>query len=132
MQPLTSLHFPERRESLTVASDYYTHPYGGIARDIYVTREGFARFFEHSVEFIDDMPYNIKLFDDFHPGLIETYGYICEAFNGNITYRITILDQSFQGRVKFHNQECRRLAKAFELTGEAFKTAARHLNEIRN
>lgn len=29
-----------------VASKFYTHREGGIARDIYVSREGYARFFE--------------------------------------------------------------------------------------
>lgn len=73
----------------------YKHPYGGVARDSYVSRDGFARFFEHSVEYVDTLPVNQKLFDDMQPGC-EMLGYkIQETRDGRgpyLAYRITIID----------------------------------------
>jgi hypothetical protein len=37
---------PNNKPQETVASPFYSHPYGGIGRDITVSREGFMRFFE--------------------------------------------------------------------------------------
>jgi hypothetical protein len=37
---------PNNKPQETVASPFYSHPYGGIGRDIVVSREGFMRFFE--------------------------------------------------------------------------------------
>lgn len=75
-----------------VASKFYQHPYGGIARDVYVTREGFARFFEDTVECVDLMGLinpNMKSYDligEWH----ECLGYILK--DGDKTeYRITIV-----------------------------------------
>lgn len=115
MNPVMSLSLPEPHPEDPIASPFYTHPYGGIARDIWVSREGFARFFGHSVEYIDSCEVGMKLFDDFHTGMKETYGYKIKNYNtGRIEYRITIIDNSFRTRTKFHQQEMKKLVKKFE------------------
>lgn len=93
--------FLEPRVRESTVSDFYPHIYGGTARDIYVTREQFARFWRMSVEYIDSMPFNQKVFDQMEPGG-EALGYILKEWvyevNNNrrskyteIRYRITII-----------------------------------------
>lgn len=85
-------------------SEFYPHIYGGMARDIYVTREQFARFWRMSVEYIDDLQFNSKVLDQMEPGG-ESLGYKMKEWvwktNGRhkwkytlIKYRITIIDYS--------------------------------------
>lgn len=51
-----------------IAGPVYHHPYGGFARDILVGRDGFARFFKRSPEYIDMLPCNQKIFNVFDEG----------------------------------------------------------------
>lgn len=83
-----------REQKTTERSEIYPHIYGGMARDIYVTREQFARFWRYSVEYIDDLPVNCKVLDQMEPGG-ESLGYkIKEYHNPDLKYRITIISYS--------------------------------------
>jgi hypothetical protein len=85
------LHPPGNEQR--IATPFYQHPYGGIARDVLCSREGFARFFEHSVEYIDDLPFNTKVFDVLEPWT-ECLGYkIMSRRNGPMQYRITVIER---------------------------------------
>ena len=68
---------------------FYPHPYGGIARDIPVTREGFKRVFEWTdfeMDFADrEMGKVIDRFFDNH----EILGYHCHG-----KYSITIINRT--------------------------------------
>lgn len=94
--PVTSLNLPEFRPAKLIANPEYDHHYGGVARDVYLTREQFARFFDVSVEFVDSLPVNVKVFDDMQPDG-EMLGYIIQHHRprrGQITrrsYRVTII-----------------------------------------
>ena len=89
------------RQTLPRETVQYRHPYGGLARDVYVTRDGFARFFDIPVEYVDEMPVNMKCMDRFFDnvevcGYIRQY-YVIDAFNGifdltEMFYVITIID----------------------------------------
>ena len=69
----------------------YNHHYGGKARDSYVSREAFARFFGYTPEYIDELPVNHKIFDDMQPGC-ELVGYkIRYGIDEPVLYRITII-----------------------------------------
>lgn len=74
----------------------YRHPYGGLARD------GFARFFDIPVEYVDEMPVNMKCMDRFFDK-VEVCGYVHEYYETpgygdgmtwtkHTLYRITIID----------------------------------------
>ena len=116
--------FDPKRVSKSNAGEFYRHPYGGIARDVLVSREGFARYFNHSVEYIDNEPMNMKLFDDFHEKC-ETYGTkMQDGRDGRIQYRITHIDHTHRARMKFHQQEMRKLVTNMELMEVAFGQAA--------
>lgn len=79
-----------------VASPFYAHPYGGIARDIAVSKEAFARFFEWSLAEVDFAMMCVQghggkvidIFDEW----AESLGYIDES-NGKRTYMITIINK---------------------------------------
>jgi hypothetical protein len=81
------------RQDVEVFTPFYSHMYGGFARDIYVSREGFARFFSTSPEYVDTLPVNSKVFDDMQPGH-EMLGYkIKNSYkNSPCRYRITFID----------------------------------------
>lgn len=92
------INYTSPRPPQEVASAFYQHPYGGTARDIWVSREGFARFFEDSVECVDLMGLinrNTKSYDVvFDNG--EALGYILQdRADGPISYRITIINRGF-------------------------------------
>ncbi len=123
------------RETPQTTSEFYRHPYGGIARDIYVTREGFARYWGYSVEYIDDLPVNSKVFDDMQPK-VEILGYKIATRSGQrivsstreydnyvIQYKIVHIDHSARARLKFHQQEMRKLTSSMELMNQAFGKA---------
>lgn len=76
----------------TIVSDHYAHPYGGIARDIYVNREQFARFWRCSVECVDDLPVNMKIFDAMEVGGEATGYKLLNHREGALQYLITIID----------------------------------------
>ena len=78
-------------------SPFYPHPYGGIARDIPVTREGFARFFELDVDAMemaecDGSIWYGKVIDITHD-TGECLGYR-GRHRDQTTYVITILNQT--------------------------------------
>lgn len=68
----------------------YSHPYGGIAKDAWLTRDQFARFMNIPVEYVDQMPRNMKVIDHFFDRA-EVCGYIYEL-HGVTYYRVTIVD----------------------------------------
>jgi hypothetical protein len=84
------------RERKPAASPFYNHPYGGVGRDITVTREGFARFFEDSVECVDFMGLinpNTKSYEVLGD-TTECLGYILK--DGERTeYSITIINRTY-------------------------------------
>jgi hypothetical protein len=59
---------PNNRPQETVASPFYSHPYGGIARDIQVTREGFMRFFE-----LDELGMKLVYHPDFYGKILDRF-----------------------------------------------------------
>ena len=74
---------------------FYPHPYGGIARDIPVTREGFARFFELDVDAMELDSSSMwfgKIIDIIHD-TGECLGYR-GRHRDQTTYVITILNQT--------------------------------------
>lgn len=87
------MDWTERRSQAQDVSDFYPHIYGGMARDIYVTREQFARFWSHSVEYIDALPFNSKVLDQMEPGG-ESLGYKISDRYGPTKYRLTIINYS--------------------------------------
>lgn len=87
------------RHSPTKEIHAYQHPYGGIARDAWVSKEGFARFFELPIFVVEDMPVNMKVIDKTEDN-VEMLGYILE-YNDVKYYRITVVDYRVAGfRVK--------------------------------
>ena len=72
---------------------FYQHPYGGIARNAYVSKEDFAKFFDHSPDYIEDLPPNVKVFDVVEPWW-EILGYI-ELLNreADLRYRLVFIDR---------------------------------------
>lgn len=79
------------------ASVFYQHPYGGIARDIFVTRDGFMRFFEldeFEMEIAEAFAGQGKVFDWMHDGWSETLGYINLHQGGRMEYLITIIQSA--------------------------------------
>ena len=86
--------FIEPREREVVASPFYSHPYGGVARDIAVTREGFMRFFEldeHELSLGEGFP-GVKVYDTFHDDWAESYGCILMEPT-RLIYRITVINR---------------------------------------
>ena len=74
-------------------SPFYCHPYGGIGRDIRVTREGFARFFEIDPNEVSWMQANMKIIDVMLP-MSELLGYKLMNLDGKEEYSITIVEHS--------------------------------------
>lgn len=68
----------------------YQHPYGGIAKDAWVSRDGFARFFDIPVDYVDQLPTNVKAFDRFWDNF-EVCAYVMDIC-GQKYYRITIIE----------------------------------------
>jgi hypothetical protein len=93
--PTNMNHIPIPPPPEPVATDFYRHPYGGIARDIFVTREGFMRFFELeelAIVIAESWAGQGKVFDsltDDH----EYFGYINLFPGGRLSYTITIIDR---------------------------------------
>jgi len=86
---------PAPRHHEPSASDFYKHPYGGIARDVFVSREGFMRFWsldESEMARIDSYNFNGKIVDQKPSDDFELLGY-----HNNGKYSITIIDRSFRG-----------------------------------
>lgn len=107
----------------TVASEFYRHPYGGIARDIRVTREGFLRFFEieewqTGVLAVIDFTYG-KVIDEFHDK-IEVVGYRGHV-SGVEHFTITFIDRTPSAAFKYVRQETNKVLKSAEKAGELFK-----------
>lgn len=97
MEIRTSLNLPHHVVREPVATPFYAHPYGGIARDISVSREGFMRFFE-----MDDYALSLgeafaggKVVDQFPSNDYELVGYIGIKRN-QFTYDITVIHRSSQ------------------------------------
>jgi len=88
------MEFLETRPVPEIASRFYQHPYGGIARDTWVTKEQFCRFFELTEHFVDGFPLHMKVMDvigDF----TECLGYKTLNFKTKVEkFRITIVDSS--------------------------------------
>jgi hypothetical protein len=94
--PTNMNHVPLPPPSEPVASEFYKHPYGGIARDIFVTREGFMRFFELeelAIVIAESWAGQGKVFDSFTDDH-EYFGYIHLFPGGRLSYTITIIDRS--------------------------------------
>ena len=79
-----------------VAGPFYAHPYGGIARDISVSKEGFARFFEWSLAEVD---FAMMVVQGMGGKVIDTFGewdeclgYLNEV-KGKRAYMITIINR---------------------------------------
>lgn len=97
-----------------ISTAVYPHMYGGIAKEIYVSREGFARLFEVSPEYLDDLPINCKVFDVMYSGC-EMLGYIITTRNNrrvvsrraNLTkqYRVTYIDYGYSKLVRSNKVE---------------------------
>lgn len=91
-------HIETPRERESVAGPFYQHPYGGVARDIFVSREGFARFFQRTPESVDRLRKNCKTLDyaeDLgHPyEWVEILGMVGQEIPGGpCTYKITFID----------------------------------------
>lgn len=85
------------RDRGTVASPFYSHPYGGIGRDIVVDRAGFMRFFEldeYDMVAVDSFAgQNMKLYDTLFDDWCEACGYAFLHPAGRITYRITMISR---------------------------------------
>ena len=96
MTALDTFNVLPLRDREPIAGPFYAHPYGGIARDISVSKEGFARFFEWSLAEVDFAMMCVQghggkvidTFDDWS----ESLGYIDET-NGKRTYMITIINR---------------------------------------
>lgn len=88
---------PAPRQRLTVADPFYRHPYGGVGRDIWTTKAGFARFFEIHPEAVDMLDTNVNAIDVFEKDGIELLGYVIQPPNGLKNYKITIVDRSWEG-----------------------------------
>lgn len=87
--------FPDHIQREVVAGPFYCHPYGGVARDIDVTKEGFARFFELDVDAMElasdpDSTWFGKIIDQMNEWT-ECCGYRGRK-HGEITYSITIIE----------------------------------------
>jgi hypothetical protein len=94
-------HDQRLQDQQPLHSAFYRHPYGGIARDIHVTRIQFARFFGVSVEYVDSVEFNMKCLDDNFPGG-ETLGYKIKTWEwrdghklSQISYRITVITYDY-------------------------------------
>ena len=104
------MEFLETRPEPQVASPFYQHPYGGIARDTWVTKEQFCRFFELTEHDVEHMPVNMKWIDIME-GTSECLGFKIQDrrgrrwdFNGMrwnfdrdapISFRITIIEKGY-------------------------------------
>ena len=80
------------RERKPAASSFYNHPYGGIARDITVTREGFMRFWEldeYQMAQIESYHFNGKVCDVQPSYFYELLGYLDHG-----KYSITIINRT--------------------------------------
>lgn len=89
-------HIPLPPPAEPVASEFYKHPYGGIARDISVTREGFMRFFEleeQGMLIAESWAGQGKVFENFGDDH-EYFGYINLFPGGRLSYTIVIIDRS--------------------------------------
>ena len=108
-------HIVAPRPVEPAASDFYKHPYGGIARDIFVTREGFMRFFELSEDSMliaESLAGRGKMYDDLTEEH-EYFGYINLFPRGKLSYMITIIDRSVKMRYRFINTSAEKVAKEF-------------------
>ena|SRR5688572_372359 len=100
--PTNMNHVPLPPPSEPVASEFYKHPYGGIARDISVSREGFMRFFqldEQEMLIAESFAGHGKVFDTF-ANEHEYFGYINLFPGGRLSYIIVIIDRSRDGAFK--------------------------------
>lgn len=97
MSITNDLPFPDHLERKPVASPFYAHPYGGIARDIHVTREGFMRFFEldeFDMQFAEAFAgQGQKMYDKLPDDWTEACGYIGLHPGGRMTYRIDFISK---------------------------------------
>ena len=72
---------------------FYPHPYGGIARDIPVTREGFKRIFEWTDYEMDHAEREMgKVIDRFHDNA-EVIGYVGHCF-GKRHFTVTVINRT--------------------------------------
>ena len=89
-----------------IASEFYKHPYGGIARDISVTRDGFMRFFdvtEFDIKMAEAFAGQGKIYDTVEENH-ETLGYINLLPGGKMTYFVTIIDRTRRAAEKHLNR----------------------------
>lgn len=87
--------FTDDRTIPSNASPFYKHPYGGIARDVWVDSDQFSRFFGINQWDLDNMHANCKWFDIMEAGA-EILGYKIVEWHKNwmqkdTRYRITII-----------------------------------------
>lgn len=129
---MTSLmhEFLEPREPMLVASEFYMHPYGGIARDVHVSPDGFNRFFglKHGWEGHEYLPRDQKVFPTYITDDVEAHGTVDRQGRCWITF----IDKSWKAKVRFHNQECRRLGNEFIVSEEAIKRACAEMEDLCN
>lgn len=116
---MTVMHdFHEDRTDKPVAGAFYRHVYGGIARDIYVSREAFQRFFELTDAEMNVAAYfagkSADVLEDEH----ELVGYIYKSWPapGQWMYRITIIDRTQKARYAFLRREVDRICESWNTT----------------
>lgn len=81
--------FYDEREVEPHFSPFFAHPYGGIARVVFVTKEGFMRFFELDEYALDRMDlFDGKVIDQ----LLDNHEILGYHFHGK--YSITIIDRT--------------------------------------
>lgn len=111
MNPVMSLNLPEFRPQEPVAGEFYRHPYGGVGRDISVSREGFARFFEFELfELLEFGNYYGKCADRLEENH-ELIGYRGHRY-GHDTWTITVIDRTYHGRIRYMEQEIKKIQQA--------------------
>ena len=69
----------------------YDHPYGGVATQIAMTKEQFGRFFGVSEMVLNDLPCNMKVYDQLD-GDIEWLGYKVHISDKPIVWLVTAVN----------------------------------------
>lgn len=85
--PSAMQHIPAPRHREPHFSPFFKHPYGGIARVVFVSKEGFMRFFELDEQDLKRMDiFDGKVIDQ----LLDNHELLGYHFNGK--WSITIID----------------------------------------
>lgn len=118
-------HIVAPRPVEPAVSDFYKHPYGGIARDIFVSYEGFLRFFEQE-SFDLDAP----IWNGFYGKVVDTVlddhellGYRGHH-RGVDTWMITIIDRSSKARYRHLKRSLNQMSDTWKEVGKKAYHAA--------